>query len=240
MVPFLYVVYGRLGLDPSDGTTLAHATSLAVIIPTALRGLQRFRGSGLVQWRAALPLALVAGVSAAVTAPFAAQLPGQSLRVAFGAFLVLLSLDLLVLRGATVEVIPEAKKRHIVAAALMGLPVGALSAALGIGGGVPAGAGMHYLLKLPFRVIAATSLVVILVTAIAGTASYLFVPSILSSSHWVVGHVDFEHGLPLAIGAVAAAPLGVSYNKRAPVLVLRRIFGVLLLVVGALLLIRNA
>lgn len=239
MVPFLYFVYGRVGLDPSDGTAMAHATSLAVIIPTALRGLQRFRGAGLVQWRAALPMAIVAGMAAAITAPFAAQLPGQALRVAFGAFLLLLAADLLLLRGAAVEVIPEARKRHIVAATLIGLPVGALSAALGIGGGVPAGAGMHYLLKLPFRVIAATSLVVILVTAIAGTASYLSVPSILSSSAWVVGHVDFEHGLPLAIGAVTAAPLGVSYNQRAPVLVLRRVFGLLLLVVGGLLLIRN-
>ena len=34
MVPFLYVVYARLGVARADATAMAHATSLAVIVPT--------------------------------------------------------------------------------------------------------------------------------------------------------------------------------------------------------------
>jgi uncharacterized membrane protein YfcA len=144
-----------------------------------------------------------------------------------------------VLRGPTVEHVPEARKRHMVGAALIGLPVGALSATLGIGGGVPASAGMHYLLKLPFRVIAPTSLAVVLFAAVAGSVSYLFTPSELAPARWVIGHVDLQHGLPLAIGAVIAAPLGVAVNRKAPVLTLRRVFGALLLLTGVLLIIQN-
>lgn len=240
MVPFLYVLYARTGLTPDAATPIAHATSLAVIVPAALRGLMTYRGSGLIQWRAALPVAISAAIAAAVTAPFVARLPSQALRLGFGMFLAIVSLDLLVMRGESVEHVPEAKKRHLVGAAFIGIPVGMLSAALGIGGGVPASAGMHYLLKLPFRVIAATSLAVVLFAAIAGSLSYLFIDSPLAGSSWVVGHVDFEHGLPLAIGAVLAAPFGVMVNKRAPVVTLRRIFGGLLLVTGILLIVQNS
>lgn len=239
MVPFLYVLYARMGLSPEVATPIAHATSLAVIVPAALRGLAKYRGTGLIQWRAALPVALVAAIAAAITAPFVPRLPSHALRLGFGIFLVVIAIDLLLLRGEAVEQVPEAKKRHLFAAALIGLPVGALSAALGIGGGVPASAGMHYLLKLPFRVIAATSLAVVLFAAIAGGISYLLIQSPLAGSPWVVGHVDFEHGLPLAIGAVLAAPLGVMANRKAPVVTLRRIFGALLLLTGILLILQN-
>jgi len=239
MVPFLYLLYDRIGLSTGEATPLAHATSLAVIVPAALRSLAKYRGSGQIRWEAAAPMAITTAIAAAITAPFAARLPGHSLRLGFGVFLVLLSIDLIVMRGGAEEMIPEAKRKHMIGAALIGLPVGALSAALGIGGGVPASAGMHYLLKLPFRMIAATSLVVVLFAAVAGTASYMLVPSALTSSPWVIGHVDFERGLPLAIGAVLFAPFGVRVNRQAPVTFLRRAFGVLLLVTGGLLVWEN-
>ena len=44
MVPFLYLLYARLGVARDPATTLAHATSLAVIVPTAIRGLIGYRG----------------------------------------------------------------------------------------------------------------------------------------------------------------------------------------------------
>ena len=56
---------------------------------------------------------------------------------------------------------------------------------------------------------------------------------------WVVGQVDLLHGLPLAVGAVIAAPLGVWLNRRLPVMTLRRVFGVLLAAIGADLVIEN-
>jgi uncharacterized membrane protein YfcA len=238
MVPFLYVLYDRLGVPRNDATPMAHATSLAVIVPTAIRGLIGYRGTGLVQWRAALPLAATGALSAAVTAQFAARLPAQALRVGFGIFLALVSLDLL-FRTTSRDDMPDRSAGHLVWSALLGIPVGALSAALGVGGGVPATMGMHYLLEMPFRVIVPTSLAVITVTGTAGSASYLFEPVRGLPFTGVVGHVDFRHGLPLAIGAVLLSPLGVRINRRMPVLVLRRVFGVLLLAIGANLIVAN-
>jgi uncharacterized membrane protein YfcA len=240
MVPFLYVLYGRLGVGADDGTALAHATSLAVIVPTAVRGLVGYRGTRMVRWRAAVPLAATGALSSALTAQVATRLPGEALRVGFGVFLLTVATDLVLRRGAREDQdLPDESARHMVAAALLGIPVGALSAALGVGGGIPATMAMYYLLRMPFQAIAPTSLALITVTGLAGTLSYLFQGTGPLPFGWVVGHVDFGHGLPLAVGAVAAAPLGVRLNRGASVFTLRRIFGVLLLILGADLVVQN-
>ncbi len=238
MVPFLYVLYDRLRLPATEATVLAHATSLAVIVPTAVRGLLGYRGSGLVRWRSAMPLAVVAALTAVVTAQVAWRVPAQGLRVGFGLFLLLVAGDLLLGRARRGGPPPEGRA-HTIGAALLGLPVGALSAALGVGGGIPATIGMHYVLKLPLQVLAPTSLAVITLTGLAGSASYLFTPAGAAPFRGVVGHVDFVHGLPIAVGAVLAAPIGVRLNRRLPVLMLRRVFGVLLLLLGVDLVVGN-
>ncbi len=237
MVPVLYVLYGRLHVAPADATILAHATSLMVIVPTAVRGLIDFRGTGLVKWRAALPLAVTAALAAVATAQVATRLPGEALRIGFGVFLLTVAADLL-LRTTHHDEMPGGRRRTL-DAALMGFPVGALSAALGVGGGIPATMGMHYVLKLPFRVIAPTSLAVIAVTGLAGSLSYLFQPAGALPFGGVVGHVDFLHGLPLAVGAVLTAPIGVRLFRSSSVQALRRVFGVLLLVLGVDLIVEN-
>ncbi len=238
MVPFLYVLYGRLHVPESDATALAHATSLAVIVPTALRSLLGFRGKHVVNLRAAIPIAVVAAISAAIMAPLAVRLPHQGLRIGFGLFLVTVSTELIFRTSARTDAVPRGPM-HLAGAAALGVPVGALSAALGVGGGVPATMGMYYLLKLPFRVLTPTSLVVIAGTAAAGTVSYLFTPAGPLAFGWVVGHVDFAHALPLAIGSVLTAPLGVRLNLGTSVFTLRRILGGLILVIGLDLVIEN-
>jgi uncharacterized membrane protein YfcA len=232
MVPFLYVLYARLAVPASDATLLAHATSLTVIVPTALRGLVGYRGHALVRWREALTLAAAAAVTAALSARLAVHVPAHALRTGFGLFLVVVAADLLRHRERP-GVQPLEGRASALYAALLGVPVGALSAFLGVGGGIVATIGMYYVLRIRFESVAPTSLAVIAVTAAAGSLSYLFTaPAGPLPLGWVVGHVDFAHALPLAAGAVAAAPLGVRLNRRLPVATLRRLFSVLLFLIG--------
>ncbi len=232
MVPFLYVLYARLAVPASEATLLAHATSLTVIVPTALRGLIGYRGLGLVRWREALTLGAAAAVSAAVCARLAVHVPAHALRSGFGVFLVIVAADLLRQRERP-RPAPVEGRASTVYAALLGLPIGALSAFLGVGGGVVATLGMYYVLRIAFTSVAATSLAVVVVTAAAGATSYLLTDPVGPLPFgWVVGHVDLGHALPLAAGSVAAAPLGVRLNRRLPVATLRRVFAVVLLVIG--------
>lgn len=238
MVPFLYALYARLGVVRGEATVLAHATSLAVIVPAAVRGLVGYRGTDLVQWRSAIPIGVTGAASAALTARVIPEVPYAALRIGFAAFLLIISWDLL-LRRTQPPPHPETRRHHLLLAALVGIPVGALSAALGVGGGVPAAMAMLYILHTPFRALAPTSLAFIIFTALAGAASYMASPTPALPFGWVVGHVDFGHGLPLAVGAVAFAPLGVKLNRRLPVMVLRRVFGALLLAIGLALIWQN-
>jgi uncharacterized protein len=239
MVPFLYVLYGRLQVEPRTATVLAHATSLAVIVPTAIRGLIGYRGSELIRWRFALPLALSAAVAAALTAQFATRLPASALRIGFAIFLFLVAGDLLLRTGGYGEDLPEPTQTRTLVAVLLGLPVGMFSAALGIGGGIPATMGMYYFLRVPVRMIAATSLAFIIFTAAAGSASYMLQSPGPLPFTGTLGYVDVLHGLPLAVGAVATAPLGVRFNRSSSARTLRRIFGLVLFGVGVLLLVQN-
>ncbi len=239
MIPFLYVLYARAHVPIGEATVVAHATSLAVIVPTAVRGLLSYRGHHLVQWRAALPLAVVAALAAAATAPFVPGLPAQALRAGFGCFLLFIAADLMLRIPRNTQ--REPGRAHALGAAAVGAPVGMISAALGIGGGVPATMSMYYLLGIPFETLIPTSLAVILFTAGAGTVSYMLTaaPAHLPFA-WVVGHVDLSHALPLAIGAVLASPAGVWLNRRLAVVTLRRVFGGFLAIVGADFVIRYA
>lgn len=238
MVPFLYYLYDRVGIAPAQATVLAHATSLAVIVPTALRGLIAYRGSGLVRWRAALPLAVTAALTAALTAQLAPRVPERGLRIGFGVFLVAMAVDLLLRRGGREGAEAEGPV-PVGRSVALGVPVGVLSAALGVGGGIPATMGMHYLLRMPLRIIAPTSLVVVAATGVSATASYLVQYAGSLPVGGIVGFVDFTHGLPLAVGAMAAAPAGVRLNRVLPAAALRRVFGGVLVLLGLLLVWRN-
>ena len=232
MVPFLYLLYARLAVPAADATVLAHATSLTVIVPTALRGLHGYRGLGLVRWREAMILGAAAAVSAALSARVAVHVPAHALRTGFGLFLVVVALDLLRHRERPAAAPLEARA-SMVYAALLGLPIGALSAFLGVGGGIVATIGMYYVLHIRFESVPPTSLAVIAVTATAGSLSYLFTAPVAPLPFGgVVGLVDFQHALPLAAGSVLAAPFGVRLNRRLPVASLRRFFAVFLLLIG--------
>ncbi len=73
----------------------AIGTSLAVIIPTALIGSYKHFTQGNVDWRTALALAPLAILGGYTGAWLTKHIPAESLKHAFGGFLVLVGLRLL-------------------------------------------------------------------------------------------------------------------------------------------------
>lgn len=76
----------------------AIGTSLAVIIPTALIGSYKHYTQGNVNWSVTLSLAPMAIVGGYLGAWLTTQISATSLKRAFGGFLVLVGLRLLLLR----------------------------------------------------------------------------------------------------------------------------------------------
>lgn len=102
-----------------------------------------------------------------------------------------------------------------------GLLVGTLSGLLGVGGGVFMVPIMVGYFGITQHVAQATSLAVVIPTAI--------VSSIVYSLH---GSIDYWIALQLILGSVVGASLGARLMKKLPAAQLKRLFAVMLILVG--------
>ncbi len=245
LVPFLYLLmahpeWSGVMADPAQHATLAHATSLAVIVPTSLAGMVAFRRHGLVDWNIIVPLGLAAAVAALVGAQVAVHVPSDLLKFLFGALLVWIGARMLGLVGgsrreaAATESPPHGSPSLRPSAALAGGGlVGFLSALLGIGGGVVAVPLLLRFARMDLHRVTAASIGIVAFAAPAGILSYAWagqgVPGLPPGS---VGFVSLPLAAALIPGAVLMAPVGARLNRSIPVQQLRRIFGVFLLLMG--------
>jgi uncharacterized membrane protein YfcA len=247
MVPFLYVLMEGTGWSgvvvPADyQAAVAHATSLAVIAPTAVSGLLAFRREGVVDWATVAPLGPAAAAAALLGARVAVSLPTPLLKTAFG--LVILVTGIRMLK----ETAPAAMPASIGRSALrwwVALPAGAvigfLSALLGVGGGVVAIPILLHWARMDLRRVAPVSIAIMVLAAPVGVLGYAVAGrSLVGMPSASIGYVFLPAAAAMVPGAIALAPLGARWNQRMPTATLRRLFAMLLMVVGAELIWSNA
>jgi uncharacterized membrane protein YfcA len=218
-VPFLYLLlehpaWSGMVVPDARITLVAHATSLLVIVPTALSALRTYGRAGLVPWRVVVPMGLMAAVSAALTTRVAPALPG----------------GLLTGRSAPTGQ-PARGDAHPVLGAVGGLLVGAFSALLGVGGGLLAIPVLLYGLHVDLKRVAAASMGIVVFAAVAGTLGYL-TSRTAGLPPGSVGWVLAPAALALTPGAVLGARWGAQLNQRLNVDALRRVFAVVFLALG--------
>jgi uncharacterized protein len=210
------------------GQRLAHATSLAAIIPIAASAVAGYALEGSIDWPAAAWLAVGAAVGAVLGARALQRLSEQALRRTFAGFLLVSALALLLhLSDGTGrgELGPALAAGLLVAGILSGV----LAGLLGVGGGIVIVPTLILLFSLPNAVAKGTSLVVILPTAVAGTLHNVRKRAAdLVTAAWV--------GLGGVIAAFAASLLSVRLDPR----ISSVLFAVLLVAVAARLLARRA
>lgn len=236
MVPFLYFFYesargAALGAVPVDlQATVTHATSLFVIVPTAVMGAAAYSRAGLVVWRAAIPIGVFSILGGVLGARIALALPGGALKFAFGLFLLATSAQLLRAprRGEA-----QALRLALRVTVPVGISVGVFSAILGVGGGLVAIPLLLHVIGIDLRQVAATSLAIIVMAATAGTATYMAtgagVSGLPPSS---IGYVHVAAGIPLMVGSLLTVRLGARANQKMELKTLRRLFALFLAVLG--------
>ncbi|MBA2529200.1 MAG: sulfite exporter TauE/SafE family protein [Euzebyales bacterium] len=218
LVPLLVLVMG-MAQHP------AHATSLAAIILTAISGTVAFAAEGEVAYRAGALISAGAIVGAFAGAGLMHRLSPRRLRQAFALLLVVTAVQLLlglqpVSGGGDVDGLPL-----VAATLLLGLAAGALSALMGVGGGVIMVPAMVLLLGFSQHLAEGTSLLIIVPTAVVG-----------SLRHARHGYTDWKLGLLIGLGGIAGAQLGSFVALALEADVLQRLFAVFLLVTGVRLL----
>lgn len=200
---------------------LAHATSLAAIVPIAVSGVTGFALHGSVDWVAAALLMLGATGGVALGTRALHRLSANALRLTFAAFLIATAVRLL-LR------VPEASGRGdldagmAVGLILVGVLAGMLAGLLGVGGGIVMVPALIMLFSTPDAVAKGTSLLVIIPTAILGTSRNIRMISTDLRIAAIVGLV----GVASAFGA---SQLAVNLDPR----VSGVLFAMLLIAVAA-------
>lgn len=243
IVPFLYFFYSHPGFSgaavaPDLQPAIAHATSLFIIVPTAVTGTLTYHRLGAVVWRAALPVALFSTVAAVAGSRIAPLLEPAWLKLGFGLFLLATAASLAFGKRAAV---PGEVQVSMPAAALTGLLVGLLSALLGVGGGIIAIPLLLRLMHVRVEKVAATSLAIVAVAASSGAIAYLLgAPPEGALPHGGIGFVHVTAAIPILLAAAITVRWGARVNQLLDARRLRWGFAVLFALLGVQLILQNA
>lgn len=214
MVPLLT---GLMGMRQHT----AHGTSLVVIIFAAAAGAAVYASAGGID--AGLVAVLLPGslAGAYLGARLVQRIPAMRLRQLFGAFLLMAGFRLVVAGDVTV-LFESAGAVRLAIASVIGFAGGAVSGALGVGGGAIFVPALVLLLGEPQHGAQGASLCVIVAAALVGAATH--------ARH---GSLDFSVARPVAALAVPAGLLGAAVASLLDGAVLQRIFAVVIIGVGA-------
>jgi len=230
MTPVQYILFTNMGILPPMAIKLSFGTSLMAVLPTAISGTWRHHKQRAVWWKAAIIMGSCSSMAAFGGARLATILPGQTLRVAFGAVVLIAAIRMLFAQGLRVEGQPRERPWLWVACAIS---VGVVAGIIGIGGGVLMIPVMVMVLRFRMHNAAATSLATTMFTSIGGTIGYIVngwsVPNLPLYS---VGYVYLPSWFLLVIASVGMAQVGAITSHRLHGRQLRYIFAVVMFYLG--------
>ena len=228
IVPVLHFLFIQQGFPSSVLMHLAVTTSLATIIVTSASASYTHHKKGAVLWPIVNRFAPGILIGAGLGALIADSLPSDILRITFGIFEILVALQI------WFELKPKAQVSLPGTAGMVGsgTGIGLLSTLLGIGGGT---------LTVPFllwcnvniRNAVAVSSACGFPIAVAGTTAMIIAgwdSTDLPAN--AISYLYWPAALIIIAMTVFFAPLGARLAHYLPVRTLKRVFSVLLLVVG--------
>jgi uncharacterized membrane protein YfcA len=228
VVPALVWIFQANGFPESSIMHLAVGTSLATIVPTSIASVRAHHKHGAVQWPLFLWLGPGFALGALLGASAATHITSGQLRLLFGVFLCLIAAQFALPSNPT----PQRDLPHRNGRFAVGTVIGVLSALLGIGGG---NLTVPFLLscRVPIRQAIATGAAAGVPIATIGAAAYIVAGQ---DAHelpaWSAGYVYGPGFVGIGAMSVLFAPFGAKLAHRLPTAILRRVFGVFLLMVG--------
>jgi len=228
VVPVLIMVFTFLSFDSAVLTHMAIGTSLATIILTSVGAVVAHHRKGAVRWDIFYWYAPGLALGALFGAEIADLMPGRTLQIVFGIFSIVIAIKM----GLNLKVSPHRQVPQKAALLLPGTIVGCIASLFGIGGGS---------LTVPFlswcnvkmQQAVATSSAGGLPIAISGALGFVITGwSSPELPAWSVGYVYLPALLGVGIFSAVFAQYGAMYAHKLPAKTLKRVFSILLVVVG--------
>ena len=201
--------------------------SLGIVGATSLVGGLVQHRRGLVHWPAAALFGVSGMIGAVGGAQFTPLVSPAILMLLFGALMLVIAMRMLS-TGAASEFEPAPDCRPV-RCALAGLGVGVLTGFLGVGGGFLIVPAMVVFARLPIKVAAGTSLLVIAANSFAGLVAQ-------------IRHATFDWSVAglFLIAALVGMGIGLLMNRQIPAASLRRRFGWFVLAVAVFVIVKNS
>jgi len=228
VVPALVFAFHLAGFSDATLTHLAVGTSLATIVFTSLSAIAEHHRNGAVDWPLVRQLTpwLVAG---AIAGAFVADaLSGRALQVVFGAFALLMALQMATgwRRGAQ-SPLPGGGRL-----ALASSSIGTASSVFGIGGGsltVPWLSWHGVVMQRAVATSAACGFPIALAGALGFAGTGL---DAAARPAFSAGYIYLPAFIGIVVTSVPVALVGARYAHRLPATTLKKLFAIVLAVVG--------
>jgi uncharacterized membrane protein YfcA len=230
MTPVQFMVYTDMGLTADLAIKTAFATSLMVVLPTAISGAWRHSRNRAVWWRAALVMGVVSLVAALGGATLATHLSGTALKTAFGVIIVLIGIRMITAREPKYKI--EAENR-VWLWVLWAIPIGLAAGIFGMGAGVVMIPILVLALRFEMHYAIGTSLAVMMLTSIGGITGYIVNGiGVADRLPYSIGYVNLTSWLLLALPSVFMVQIGAMTAHKIPRKPLIYIFTLILFYMG--------
>jgi uncharacterized membrane protein YfcA len=222
IVPALTMLF-HIGAHSAIGTSL-----FVDVIASATVSFSYFR-HGNIEIRSGLWIALSSIAGAQLGAFLSSGISEASLSGAFGVFLAVSGIGLLIKSRREKTDAPAQRKspftkkwQKIAASVVIGLGIGVISGLLGAGGGVMVLLALVLILAYPLHRAIGTSTLIMAMTALSSALGYA-----------ARGNIDLKLGCLLAAGAVAGGLIGSKFANRVSERTLQCIVSICFMAMGA-------
>jgi uncharacterized protein len=227
IVPILTFIFTAQGLPSEHILHLALGTSLASIMFTSVSSLRAHHARGAVDWFVVRSISPGILTGTFLGSWVAAQLSTRFLKGFFVLFLYYVALQMLL------NIRPKPHRQLPGSAAMFGVGgvIGGVSSLVGIGGGS---------MSVPFLIWCNTAMHTAIGTsaaigfpiALAGAAGYLVNGLPVNLPPYTIGYIYLPALIGVAAASIVTAPLGARLAHSLPIDKLKKIFALLLIVMG--------
>lgn len=228
IVPVLAMVFQHQGVAIDVLMHVSIGTSLATIVVTSLSSIRAHQKRGAIDWsvfRRITPGIIVGGFLGSVLAD---AIPGEELRVLFAIFMFLVATQMMIAGTPA----PHRKLPPWPGMLTAGVVIGAVASLMGVGGGAMSVPFMTWC-NVHIRQAVATSAAIGFPIAVAGAAGFMITGwgnELLPP--WSAGYISLPAFTGIVVASILFAPLGAKLAHTIPPTLLKRIFAVLLYILG--------
>jgi len=228
IVPVLIFSFGLQGFSPEIAAHMAVGTSLATIVFTSISSIRSHQKHSAIRWDIFRPMAVGIVAGALLGAWTASLISGPVLELIIGIFVILVGIKMLL----DVNPSPGRNVPGNKSLGAAGAGVGWASAIFGIGGGtltVPYLSWCNVRMQQAVGTSAACGLPIAIAGALGNAWTGWYVPALPEYS---LGFIYLPALIGIIITSVLFARVGANLAHRLNAKVLKRVFAILLLLVG--------